>query len=365
MSVKKATAGFLIFLSVLTGTLSLFPGNNGDLPFYIASVLTSEGRTDVQALAETKTLIHSEMSGPKAELLVHLIDSSAPDILEYYRIKPLYISIIRTLHTFGISYILSTRIPSLVSFFLIGVLIFFWAIKILNPSQAFLLSCALLLINPVMILARLSSPDPLSNLFIYYALYRMYFGKKYFFTALILIGSLFIRLDNFIAVSVLLAVMLCWPEKGKKMPLWTGIGFVFLALLTPVAINYFAETEFWWVKKFTYLQSFSAYGYQVLIYMGSMSWSFLPFLLLFGLIAQFIRSKKFTERAYFILIPVAGIIFLRFLFFPSLEDRFMAAYYLTSFLILVEMMLPQKKANIRRGEENRLNPKGKPLFWRF
>ncbi len=342
MSVKKATTGFFIFLCLLTGTLSLFPGNNGDLPFYIASALTKEGRTDVQALEETKTLIHSEMSGPKAEFLVHLIDSSPPDILEYYRIKPLYIFIIRTLHTFGISYSHSTRIPSLVSFFLIGILIFSWAIKILNPMQALLLSCMLLLINPVIILARLSSPDPLSDLFIYYALYRMYFEKRYFFTALILIGSLLIRLDNFIAVSVLLTVMLRWPDKGKKMPLWTGMGFVFLALLTPVAINYFAETDFWWIKKFTYLQSYSAYGYQVLIYMSSMTWSFLPFLLLFSLIAYFIRSKKFTERANFILIPIAVIIFLRFLFFPSLEDRFMTAFYLSSFLILVEMMLPEK-----------------------
>ena len=352
MPVKKATLGFFIFLFMLTGTLSLVPGNNGDLPFYIATALTTEGRTDGQALAETKTLIHAEISGPKAESLINLIDSSEPGILDYYRIKPLYISIIRILHSFGFSYSLSTRIPSLISFFFIGSLVFYWAIKILGPQQAFFLSCALLLINPVIILGRLSSPDPLSNLFIFYALYRMYFGKKYFFTVLVLIGSLFIRLDNFIAVCMLLAVMLFWPDKKKRIPLWPGLGFVFLAVLIPVAINFLMESEFWWIKKFTYLQSFSAYGYQVLIYLNSMGWSFFPFLILFSLVAYFIRGNRFTERAVFMLTSIAGIIFLRLLFFPSLEDRFMTPFYLTSFLILLEMMLPGKDIALVREKKS-------------
>jgi hypothetical protein len=342
MTPRKALFYFFIFLSALTISLSLIPGNNGDLPYYIATALTKEGKTDQQALSETKYIIRTEVAGSKQGLLLYNMEFAEKNILDYYRIKPLYVLIIYFLHQVGFSFVFATLIPSLLSFFGIGCLVFRWSMKILEPLPALIFSMILLLTNPCMILARLSTPDAISNAFLFYCLYRIYFGKKYYWTVLILMISLFIRLDNFIAVFVLLTLLKWWPDNQFRLK--TYLLCLFPGIFIAVGINYKFEPEFWWFLRVTYLQSASAYGLQVLVYFLSLSQSFLPALVLIGFVAFFKKNTKFPEKASYILGGICCIIFVRFLFFPSFEERFMTGYYLTAFLVLLELLLSKKQA---------------------
>ncbi len=343
MTSGKASLIFFIFLSTLTCSLSLLPGNNGDLPYYIATALTKDGKTDLQALSETKTIIRFEVDGRRKGEILNQMENADKNILDYYRIKPLYVSIIHLLHQAGFSFVTATLIPSILSYFGIGILVFSWCIKICKPWPSLIFSVILLLTYPCLILARLSSPDALSNIFLFYSLYRIYFGKRYYWTVLILMISLFIRLDNFISVIVLLALMYVWPDKQKRMKSGEFMLFIFISVFIGIGINFLFEPEFLWFLRFTYFQSATAYRLQVLIYFLSLSQSFLTSLILIGLIAFFSARNAVPKTAVFILVSIACIIFIRFLFFPSLEERFLTGFYLAAFLILLELLSSFKK----------------------
>jgi len=338
MSFKKARLFFFIFITLLTGFLGFLPGYNGDMSFYIATAMNFEGKSDQQAISDTRHLIQTELKGEKSALHLYNLDHSDSNILNYYRIKPFYVLLIIALHSLGISFIVATGIPSLVSFFLIGCLAFYWSSKKFKPATALFVSSVFMLMSPSLILARLSTPDALSNLFISYCIYRIYFGKGYAWTGLLLMVSLLIRLDNFIAAGILLSLMHFWPVKEEKtfMPSLAYILFLFFTAVICVWVNYFFTSSFWWFRDFGYAQSFQSYGYQVLIYCASLSASLLPVLALMAGFAWLNRSTVIPTRSIWLLAGIAFIIFTRFLFFPSLEERFMTAFYLGILLLVLE-----------------------------
>jgi hypothetical protein len=344
MSSKKARILFFSFLVILTCVLGFIPGYNGDMPFYIATAMNFEGKTDQQAISKTRELIQSDLKNEKTALHLFNIDHSSPDILNYYRIKPLYIFLIILFHSLGISYITASLIPSLISFFLIGCTAFLWASKKFRPVIALMISIIFMLTYPFLVLARLSTPDALSNLIILVSVYRIYFGKKYFWTALLLMISLFIRLDNFIAVGILLSLMHYWPD-GKertKMPLFPYVLFLLFAGTLCICVNFYFTNSFWWFKNFVYVQSFHAYFYQVLIYFSSFSSSMIALIVLVSCFAFLNRSGEIPGKILYLITAIYCIIFVRFLFFPSLEERFMSGFYLCSLLPILELFNSEK-----------------------
>jgi hypothetical protein len=344
MSLNKATLLFLVFLLLISFSLSLVPGHNGDMPFYIAAVFSSQGATDENALSAAKEVLHTEMAGEEAASHVNRLEHADKNILDFYRIKPLYVYSVAGLHKLGISFILSTLIPSLFSFFLIGWIVFSWSTRFFDPLPALVFSALLLLINPSIILARLSSPDPLSNLFLFFCFYRIYFERKYLWTILLLLISLFIRMDNIVSVVILLTSMKYWPGKNSatRIPGMVYLVSLFLAGMICFCINFHFEKNFWWFTHITYIQSFHAYGVQVLIYFLSVSESFIPALLLLSLLALFQRKLNIRKKSGLLLLSVGLIFFGRFLLFPSYEERFATSFYLAGFLILLELLLGER-----------------------
>jgi hypothetical protein len=344
MSANKAKILFFSFLVFLTGLLVFIPGYNGDMPFYIATAMNFEGKTDQQAISKTRELIQSELKNEKTALHLYNIDHSSPDVLNYYRIKPLYIFLIILFHSLGFSYIAASLIPSLISFFLIGWTAFLWSSKKFRPVIALFISAIFMLTNPAIVLARLSTPDALSNLFILISVYRIYFGKKYFLTATLLMISIFIRLDNIIAVGILLSLMHFFPDgKGRtKMPLLPYILFLLFAGVLCICVNLYFTNGFWWFKNFEYVQSFHAYFYQVLIYFSSFSSSMIAFNILINCFAFLNWPGEIPGKILYLITAIYCIIFVRFLFFPSLEERFMTAFYLCSLLPVLELLNNEK-----------------------
>jgi hypothetical protein len=347
MTIKKATALFLIFLLLFTFSLSLVPGHNGDMPFYIAAVFSREGSTDTEALLKAKEVIRKEMTAKESADHIDRLDHAEKNLLDFYRIKPLYVYVVAAIHQVGVPFILSTLIPSLISFFLIGWILFTWSANVLRPFPALIFSVLLLVPDPSIVLARLSSPDPLSNLFLFACFYRIFFEKDSKWTFLLLLISLFIRLDNLIAVLVLLTMMKCWPDRDSKTHISTGI-YLFVAvfyLATTVWINFYFEKDFWWFTKISYIRDIHSYGRQVLVYFLSLSQSLFPALLLLGMLAVFTGMLKNEMKSVHMLLAIGAIFFFRFLLFPSFEERFQAAFYLAGFLVLIKLFFKEQISN--------------------
>jgi hypothetical protein len=344
MSAKKARILFFSFLVSLTGFLGFIPGYNGDMPFYIATAMNFEGKTDQQAISVTRELIQSELKSEKTVLHLYNIDHSSPGVLNYYRIKPLYILLIIFFHAIGFSYIAASLIPSLTSFFLIGWTAFLWSSKKFKPEVALFISALFMLTNPSIVLARLSTPDALSNLFILVSIYRIYFGKKYLWTVMLLMTSLFIRLDNFISAGILLTLMHFWPDgrEKTKMPLLVYLLFLLFAGALCLFVNYYFTSGFWWFRHFEYVLSIHAYFFQVLIYFSSFSSSMIALLVLITFFAFLNWPGEIPGKIIYLITAVYCIIFVRFLFFPSLEERFMTAFELCILLSVLELFKREK-----------------------
>ena len=340
MSLKIARILFFIFLTVFTGALSFVPGHNGDMPYYIAAAFEKQGMSEADALSATKSVLNKELDPEESRAHIYHLDHAEKNILDYYRIKPLYITSINFFHQLGFSYIRSGLIPSLLSFFLLGSLLFTWASKVFNPLAACIFSMILMFMNPCIILARLSSPDPISNLLLFICFYRIYFQKSYALTIILIFISLFVRLDNFVTAIVLLPLMYFWPVKRTpgKMPLPAFFTCLLFSIIIGVWINFHYENNFWWFKRVGYIQSPVAYGHQVMIFCLSVSQSFLPALLLMIVCAWFYRKASFDKKMIFLLTGIAGIFLFRFLLFPSFEERFATAYYLCGFLLVLESL---------------------------
>src|ERR1700681_1189352 len=108
MSLKKARVFFFVFLLMLTGALSFVPGHNGDMPYYIAAAFERQGMNEAEAISATKTEISREMTVEESKSHIFHLDHTDKNILDYYRIKPLYIICINLLHRWGFSFIRAT-----------------------------------------------------------------------------------------------------------------------------------------------------------------------------------------------------------------------------------------------------------------
>ncbi len=351
MSIRKARILFFTLLISLTGFLGFIPGYNGDMPFYIAAAMNFEGKTDQESLSGAREIVRTQLNGEKSKFLVDNLDRAAPGILDFYRIKPAYIYLIIIFHRLGFSYILATTLPSLISFFLIGCVVFNWSSKRFKPLIAAITSSIFILMSPVVVLARLSTPDALSNLFIFICFYRIYFGKRYEWTILLLMASLLIRMDNLIAVGIILTLMYFWPQKEEKttVPLLPFILSLLLTGIICIWMNFHYTSDFWWFRKIGYVQSFRIYRHELLLYFFSFSGSLIPVLVLMSCFAWLYRSSGIAKSILYMMTAIALIIFVRFLFFPSLQDRFMTAIYLCGFLLILDifnMEKIEKKASI-------------------
>jgi MFS family permease len=342
---KSALALFILIISILSISLFFFPGHNGDMPFYIASIVEKEGVAKGEAFPVTSGILRKEL--PEAEALTHTerLLKADPAIMNFYRIKPLYISIITLFHRLGFSYVLSTVLPSLLAYFFIGMLVFGWASRLLKPYAALLISVLIMLINPLVVLSRLSSPDAISSLCLLGVLYRIYFEKNRFVTVSLLFLSVWIRMDNFISVLIILTSMYYWNagESKNKIPLKTYLVLVLLVCAMLVGMNAFLEEDFWWFTKASYFATPVQYGIQLLTYYLSFSQSFLIALILFFVIIGLRIPISIKEKTGFCLLMIGCIFAVRLILFPSFEERFAAAYYIFAIFLFIDLINPAIK----------------------
>ena len=336
---NKLFIPYLLALLALTLLLSFLPGHNGDLAYYISCVIEKEQGNSIDVLQKTKEVLERELSPQEFAIHAKRLAEAPANILDFYRIKPLYIFMVRGFHAIGFSYILSTLIPSLLAYFFLGLLCFSWAGRVLSPIKAFVISILMMIIYPVATLARLSSPDGLSNLVIFAALYLFYFEKNQYVIIALLFLSIWIRMDNALAAVLILTGLRFRPLNRAGSRLGGGIYFILLLALIgmTMVMNGMLEKDFWWFKQVTYSSSLQ-YGRQLLLAFLSISHSFLMGLIVFFVLIQFSIKFRITEKDGFLLLVILGIFVTRLLLFPSFEERFAAAYYICVLLMFAEKM---------------------------
>jgi len=336
------------------------PAYNWDMLAYMALVVQMEKSdiTDVHKITydnarrnippkEYDKLIGGELRKSRMEN-----PSEFRKILPLYAAKPFYIWLSYGFYKAGVSLPLSTVMPSIIAYLIIGLLLFHWLSRhhllVLAFAEALLIMYSSLMIN----VANLSTPDCVSALFLLTASYFILERPSVLLSFLFLAGSVFVRLDNIILSILLLAFLFFSRLWKKKIPL-----VQYLIMLAALAGSYMtvsgiARGDNWsllyyptFIKYYqpnhepqlsfsmsNYLALFSDRVVMALLY-SQVSIFFLLVLIMFSA-ALPAKLRDLPFELLFCILLVFTII-ARFILFPDLEDRFYIAFYVVILILFI------------------------------
>lgn len=271
--------------------------------------------------------------------------------LPFYVVKPLYTGFCWLFYKSGMALPQATLVPSFISYLLIGFLLFHWLSLYLRLPVTFAIALLVMVSSPLLEVAKTSSPDCLSALFLLGSFYFI-IEKPALRPAFILMAlSVFARLDNMLTCLLILSTIYFSKKWNEK------ISFkIFLLMAGLLAFCYFlvglmAKQYGWSILFYNDFaerlhpvygakEHFSFRSYSRLMYEHAMSGLNRSYLALFMalLILNFNKTFSFTKmtfnQVFALLIPL--ILLLRFILYPDISDRFYVAFYLVIIILSVK-----------------------------
>ncbi len=343
------------------------PHYNWDMLAYIAIVIKAEHPEYTPGQVHTATYQTALQEIPKKSY-EQLTDSSNTyrrkmmtgaiefnNQLPFYAVKPLYTGMVYLFHSTGFSLSKSTVLPSILSYFLIGLLLVYWLRSYLSLPIACMSSLLIMTSSMAVGVTRNSTPDCLSALLLLTALYCIIEKFSPRILAICLLLSILARIDNIITGFFLLSFLLFYKHPGRQISLKYYLALLFIFsfayfCISIYAINSHPDWSVFYYSKFMryldssheYHQNFSWRSYLALVYahiftaLVSTHFSLFAFLViaLIG-IPKFTRQhhSNFDQHCALLLLT---IILARFLLFPDLDDRFNIAFYLAILVLTVK-----------------------------
>jgi len=263
--------------------------------------------------------------------------------LSFFRAKPLYTFFVYLLHNTGISLVNATLIPSIIACFCMIILIYHWLSLYVKRPAAFILASLIALLPIFSLLDQYSTPDAISNFFVLASLFLLATHKKTSWIILCLLLSILARIDNFILAAVVIYFMFL---KGKKNVLLSFIILGGVSVLCVILIPLLMGDKADWFTKFAFLTSPKDYiqHWRDLVYTLRHD---VMYLLLIPIVL-FMLWKANAEIKKLTLIIMVTVV-TRLILFPSLQERFFAAYEFTIILLFIHYMSLQPVfAKLRR-----------------
>ncbi len=282
--------------------------------------------------------------------------SELEEILPNYIVKPLYLWICWLFYKNGVSLITSTVLPSIISFLFLGLLLFHWFSKYLNPVVGLAGTILITYSTFVTAIARGSSPDLLSSVFLLGGFYFILEKRNPQWMFIFFFLAVLTRADNVI-VSFFIISFLTFSKKWKTINLkqffFMSACFAVTYLLIVLPVRQFGWSIFYYseyVKHIDYSRDFdqpiTLLSHLSLIYSklvtAFISTHFTLFAFL-GLLVLF--SRKFSlkslsfDQAFLLVLCSVGL--LKFLLLPDLSDRFYLGFYLVIIILLIRRFFPK------------------------
>jgi len=232
------------------------PEYNWDILPYMAVILLYDGNSNIEkihkdvytiAKQDAPETVFSKLDGSASAYRKSIFTDPAEFNLQlpFYVVKPLYTGVGYLFYKCGLSLPKATIIPSVISFFLISLLVFLWIREYYSQVFTFAFS-TLLMLSPFMLEAvKLSTPDLVSAFLILGGLYSYIEKNNFNLTALFLLLSVFARLDNIIPVAfITIAIFFIENRKENLMP-WKYILFTILVLASYFLVSWQAHSQGW------------------------------------------------------------------------------------------------------------------------
>jgi hypothetical protein len=254
------------------------------------------------------------------------------EFLPLFAIRPLYNQTLWLVSKTGMGLVRSGILISVVSYFLLGALVFLWVGR--YTSRIFTLAISLLLMTspPLTMLGRDPTADALATLIAFAALYLIFEMKRLAPGVTLLLASIYFRTD-FVVLAVP-TILACWLE--HRIDLWKASVLALLAVASVFCINHFAGDYgigMLYYRNFVGVPVAPAemtVGLSLREYVAALRSGitlmaesfFLPFLLLgvIGLAAKQMRVLFAVSLAY---------ASLHFLVLPNWQERWFGLFYLS------------------------------------
>jgi hypothetical protein len=359
---------YLVFLSCLLPAAIYFykhPAYNFDMLGYMALVVKMDrSNTIVQIHNTTYSSARQNIPPEEYKKLTEIPSyrkkfetdpSEFSKILPNYIIKPLYIWLCWLFYKGENSLPKATVMPSIISYLLLGLFLFHWFRKYLQPVFAFAGAALIMFSIFITAIARLSTPDCLSALLLFVSIYFILEKRNLAWMCFFFLLAIFARLDNVITCFFIISFLTFskWKliNRTQYFFMLAILAAAYITIVLPVrqfGWNIFFYSEY--AKHIDYSRDFdqpvSFPSYFSLVYSklvtAFVSTNFTFFLFL-GLLTFF--TKKFSlrnlsfDQTFLLVLGVVGL--LKFLLLPDLSDRFYLGFYLITIILLVRKTFPK------------------------
>jgi hypothetical protein len=276
--------------------------------------------------------------------------------LPSYSIKPLYIHLVRFAHMGGVPLPQATVVPSLISFVLICLLMYFWVHKCIPEPFAFAI-CAVVIALPFLLEGSgLSTPDLLCAAFLLMGSYALLERKSLPVALVLFTAAIFTRIDSILFALILTGYSVLRNNKQWLMAVsWailmtlgtmilfsnTGIGLSEILLIrsAPERTAGIAATP--WL---------SAYSRGALHGLRALMHTSISFFVMVAFVGLYVKSGSreglWHNAESTLLLAILFHMLLRFILHPIIEDRFVVADYLL--ILIVFLMTIRSVFNVRR-----------------
>jgi hypothetical protein len=363
--VKRASAWLAyVFCISLVAFYSLKkPEYNWDMLGYMATVISMENKNIDEIHRMT---YESARENIPAAAYHRLIDSSnayrkkmnenAADFykqLPFYIVKPLYNVSVFLFYKAGVSLPASTVLPSVIAYFFISILLVRWLHQVVSFYYAFFIGLALMLSPPLLMAAKLSTPDGVSAFLILSAFYFLLERPSFRLMSILLIISILARLDN---ILLSFAVLFWCMSKNDRPGMKTVYKYAPVILLMvgtyfsiTATVRGFGWSIFYYPSFMDYLHpvfglkaSFLFRDYLHLLYSTAITGLYnghFDYFLLIWIILSYNKKRSPFENpngniSFYSFLIIISLI--RFLLHPDLSDRFFIAYYLVGVIFLTK-----------------------------
>ncbi len=339
------------------------PAYNWDILPYMGVILSYDDHDAVKvhdrvyaiAKEQIPTAFYDRLTDPDIPYRVATAQNPASFSrqLPFYVVKPLYTWAGYLFYKAGISLPMSTVWPSVIAYFLLGLLLFYWMRKYWSLFFAFTGSLLTMVSAPLLSVAKLSSPDALSGLLLFTAVYFIIERRSLAWTILFLLLSILARLDNIIPAIFFLALMAFSKKWKDGIAIWK-----YLLLFSGMLLLYFVVSlnaySFGWSllyypnfarqlnPSYNINSSFIFKDYIALaksqfitgLYYSCIS-LFLLFILLLFANTQSLSFKSLSIEQLLAIVFLL-VMLVRFVLQPLINDRLYIPYYLSVIVFLAK-----------------------------
>jgi hypothetical protein len=366
MELKKRFLSLVVYvvfcLCLIPSAIYLYknPAYNFDMLGYMALVIKLDQNKSIKAIHDTTYQIAKETlpadeykkltETPPFRKKFEVNAEQFKEILPNYLVKPLYLWSCWVFYKCGLPLTTATLLPSLIAYVILGLFLFYWANKYLHLYIAFPAVLLVMLSTVVTSIARLSTPDLLSALFLFTAVYFLLEKRSLGLMIFFFLLAILTRIDNVITCFFIVSFLTFskrWKSISIKQYLMISVLFAvtYIAIILPV-------TEFGWnifyysqyARHIDYSRDFdqpvsflshisSMYGKLISAFTTS-HFTFFAFLGLLVFAGRKFSLKNLSlDQSLLLVLFTTGLC--KFLLLPDLSDRFYIGFYFIVTILLL------------------------------